>query len=248
MCTPIVANFSNDGVTWGADVVYDRQRARRSRGRSRAATARRRCTGRVRDGIGNTVPLSPLTVILDATAPTTPGTVTRTVSCSGFESHHQHRLGRVDRCRRQPARLPGLPQHRRHVTWSALGSTVAPDVLDQHSKRLTTMRSTSSHTTGPATSTAAPTPPSASRRTSAADGRRSAAGVAEGATRPASPSRAHDRHHVLLSIVMVAMFNSIWSMQRSEAYTRGRTRGDRQHADLAEPHHEGPATGDGLQQ
>ncbi len=83
-CEPMVANFSNDGVTWGADVVYDPDNPQVSWSLT-AGNEQKTVFGRVRDGLGNTTTLAPHTVILDATAPGAPGAgnVLYTVSCSG---------------------------------------------------------------------------------------------------------------------------------------------------------------------
>ena len=83
-CEPIVANFSNDNVTWGSDVTYDSTNPQVSWSLT-AGNGLKTVYGRVRDGLGNVTSLTLHTVILDGTAPGAPGngTVLYTVSCSG---------------------------------------------------------------------------------------------------------------------------------------------------------------------
>jgi prepilin-type N-terminal cleavage/methylation domain-containing protein len=81
-CAPIVANFSNDGVTWGGDVTYSAASPQVSWSLT-AGNGLKTVYGRVRDGVGNTTTLASHTVILDASAPTAPGNVLKTVSCQG---------------------------------------------------------------------------------------------------------------------------------------------------------------------
>ena len=83
-CAPIVANFSNDGVTWGPDVTYDSVNPQVSWSLT-TGNGLKTVYGRVRDGVGNMTGLTSHTVILDATAPGAPGSgnVSYTVSCSG---------------------------------------------------------------------------------------------------------------------------------------------------------------------
>ncbi len=82
-CTPIQARFTNDlGATWSDWVTYDALNP---------SVAWTLTTGdgtkdvdaEVRDAIGNVGSLTTPDIILDTTPPTIPGTLTRTVSCSG---------------------------------------------------------------------------------------------------------------------------------------------------------------------
>ncbi len=82
LCTPIVANFSNDGVTYGADVVYDPTSPQVSWSLA-GGSGLKTVYALVRDGVGNQVALTPQSITLDATAPSVPATVTRTASCAG---------------------------------------------------------------------------------------------------------------------------------------------------------------------
>jgi hypothetical protein len=136
-CTPIVANFSNDNVTFGTDVVYDSNSPQISWPLSPGNGAKT-IYGRVRDGAGNTVTLSPLTVILDASAPTTPGSVTRTLSCQGSKRTIAIAWGASTDAE---GNLRGYRVYRSTdaVTWTALGTTSALTFSDQHSKGATTM-------------------------------------------------------------------------------------------------------------
>ncbi|MCZ7526128.1 MAG: prepilin-type N-terminal cleavage/methylation domain-containing protein [Acidimicrobiia bacterium] len=83
-CAPLsaVARFSNDGTTFGDDVVYDALNPTVSWTLS-SGDGTKTVYGRVRDGSGNEADLTPQQIVLDTVAPTTPGTLARTVSCAG---------------------------------------------------------------------------------------------------------------------------------------------------------------------
>ena len=81
---PATANFSNDGVTWGPDVVYDPLNPQVSWTLTNGSGTKIVC-GRVRDGLGNDMTLNEQSVVLDATAPTAPGNVFASVSCAGSD-------------------------------------------------------------------------------------------------------------------------------------------------------------------
>jgi prepilin-type N-terminal cleavage/methylation domain-containing protein len=82
LSAPVVVNFSNDGTTWGPDVVYDPLNPQVSWTLTSGSGTKTVC-GRVRDGLGNAMVLNEQSVVLDATAPSAPGTVTSSLSCSG---------------------------------------------------------------------------------------------------------------------------------------------------------------------
>jgi hypothetical protein len=81
-CTPIVLRFSNDGTTYGSDVVYDAVNPSVSWSVA-SGDGSKQVRAKVRDGIGNEATLSPMSITLDTIKPTVPGTLSRTVSCSG---------------------------------------------------------------------------------------------------------------------------------------------------------------------
>lgn len=83
-CLPIRWRFSNDDVTYGADIVYDASNP--SVGWAlEGADGTKQVWGKIRDGLGNERTVGPRTVVLDTTQPTVPGTLSRTVACEGSD-------------------------------------------------------------------------------------------------------------------------------------------------------------------
>jgi hypothetical protein len=81
-CTPIQARLSNDGSSYSQWFIYDSSNP--------AVTwtltigdGTKSVWAQFKDGVGNTSTAGPNTIILDQTLPTSPGTLTSTVSCSG---------------------------------------------------------------------------------------------------------------------------------------------------------------------
>lgn len=81
-CTPIRLRFSNDGTTYGEDVYYDAINPTVSWSITSGDGAKQ-VWGKIRDGAGNERVLGPESATLDTIMPTVPGTLSRTVSCSG---------------------------------------------------------------------------------------------------------------------------------------------------------------------
>jgi hypothetical protein len=81
-CLPIRLRFSNNGTTYGGDIVYDSLNPSAGWALS-AGDGTKSVWGRIRDGIGNERTVGPFSVVLDTTKPSVPGTLTRTLSCSG---------------------------------------------------------------------------------------------------------------------------------------------------------------------
>jgi len=82
-CGPIQARFSNDdGATWGSWVTYDSSNPSVTWTLT-AGDGAKDVDGEVRDGLGNSRLLFTPDIILDSTAPTVPGTLTKTLSCQG---------------------------------------------------------------------------------------------------------------------------------------------------------------------
>jgi hypothetical protein len=135
-CTPIVVNFSNDGNTWGADVTYDATSPQVSWSLP-AGDGTKSVYGRVRDGAGNMVTLSQQSVVVDATAPTAPGNVVRTVSCSG-----SNRTATLSWIASTDTNLRGYRVYRSTdgSTWSQLGSTTSTSYANTHAKTLNSVR------------------------------------------------------------------------------------------------------------
>jgi hypothetical protein len=82
-CGTLTANFSNNNVVWGADVPYDSVNPTVAWAHS-SGDGNKTVYGKIRS-ISNNWTLNPQSIILDTVKPTTPGTLTRTVSCSGSD-------------------------------------------------------------------------------------------------------------------------------------------------------------------
>jgi hypothetical protein len=81
-CTPITAEFSNDGTLFGGRVTYNPALPTATWTISNG-DGLKSVWARYADANGNTRTVGPKTITLDTTKPTVPGTLTRTVSCSG---------------------------------------------------------------------------------------------------------------------------------------------------------------------
>jgi len=135
-CSPMKAQFSNDGTTYGNDVTYDPNNRTVSwslTGSDGTKTVR----GRVRDGVGNQAALVDQTVIVDTTKPTVPGTLSRTVSCSGTNRTVNLQWGFAT-----DTNLRGYRVYRSTdgTTWTAFGTSSSLTMSDTHKKNLDTVR------------------------------------------------------------------------------------------------------------
>jgi hypothetical protein len=84
-CTPIQARFSNDaGATYGDWVTYDSSNASVIWTLT-AGDGGKDVDMQARDGLGNTRFFVTPDIVLDSTPPTVPGTLAKTVSCSGAD-------------------------------------------------------------------------------------------------------------------------------------------------------------------
>lgn len=84
-CTPITVRFSNDNVTFGSSVTYDALNPTTT-WTVPGGDGTKSVWGRFTDGVGNVRNLTTArTIVLDQTLPTVPGTLTRTLSCSGAD-------------------------------------------------------------------------------------------------------------------------------------------------------------------
>jgi hypothetical protein len=82
-CAPIQARFSNnDGTTWGEWITYDASNASVTWSLT-AGDGGKDVDAEVRDALGQARLLFTPDIILDTTPPTVPGTMARTLSCSG---------------------------------------------------------------------------------------------------------------------------------------------------------------------
>ncbi|MDQ1468251.1 MAG: hypothetical protein QOH10_2666, partial [Actinomycetota bacterium] len=83
-CTPIKTRVANTGGTWSAWTTYDPANPLFSWALT-AGDGLKQVDVEVTDNVGNTAALTSVTIILDTTKPTVPGTLTRIVSCSGAD-------------------------------------------------------------------------------------------------------------------------------------------------------------------
>lgn len=81
-CTPITEKFSNDGSTYGSSVTYDATNPSVTWSVP-SGDGTKSIWAQFTDGASNTSTFGPHSVILDTTLPTQPGTLTRTIACSG---------------------------------------------------------------------------------------------------------------------------------------------------------------------
>lgn len=81
-CTPISLQFSNDNVTFSNFIVYDALNPSASWALP-PSDGVKTVYGKIRDGRGNVGTLSEKQTTLDTTKPGVPGTLSRTLSCSG---------------------------------------------------------------------------------------------------------------------------------------------------------------------
>ena len=133
----ITANYSNDaGVTWGSDVVFSVLGPNIAWTLSDGDGAKS-VTGTVRDIKGNVRALGTATIVLDKTLPTTPGTFTRTASCSGSQrTVDLHWIASTD------TNLVGYRVYRSTdaATWSVVGTTTSLTYSETHAKTLNSTR------------------------------------------------------------------------------------------------------------
>jgi pilin/secretion family protein with methylation motif len=83
-CSPIVITFSNDEIIYGAEVVYDAINPTISWSLT-SGDGSKQVWGKIRDGKGNERVLGPESMTVDSIKPTVPGTLSRTLTCSGSD-------------------------------------------------------------------------------------------------------------------------------------------------------------------
>jgi prepilin-type N-terminal cleavage/methylation domain-containing protein len=81
-CAPITEKFSNDASTWGSSITYDSTNPSVT-WTVPSGDGTKNIWATFADGLNHAATFGPHSVILDQTLPSTPGTLTRTVSCSG---------------------------------------------------------------------------------------------------------------------------------------------------------------------
>lgn len=81
-CTPISVQFSNDNVTFGSAFEYN-SGSPTSTWALESGNGLKNVWAKFTDGVGNSGTVGPQSITLDQTAPTAPGTLTRTADCTG---------------------------------------------------------------------------------------------------------------------------------------------------------------------
>jgi prepilin-type N-terminal cleavage/methylation domain-containing protein len=136
-CTPISVQFSNDsGATYGSAITYDSLNPTVSWALA-AGDGNKTVTVQISDAAGNSRVLSSQSLILDTTKPTVPGTLTRTVTCSGTD-----RNVTLSWSMSTDTYLHGYRVYRSTdgVSWSALTTVLGTSYTDTHKKTLDSVR------------------------------------------------------------------------------------------------------------
>ena len=135
-CTPISAAFSNDGTTYGTWVTYDSLNPTVSWTLT-SGDGTKSVYGKVQDGVANTHVLGANTIVLDTVKPTTPGTLTRTISCSGSDRTVNLSWGSSTDTNFKGYRVY---QSINNGTWTAIGTSSTTLMTDVHKKSLDSVR------------------------------------------------------------------------------------------------------------
>jgi hypothetical protein len=135
-CTPIQMRFSNDGSTWGSWVTYDPLNPTVSWALA-AGDGTKSVTMQAQDGVGNTVTLSPATIVLDTTKPTQPSSFSPSATCSGA-----NRTVTLSWGVSTDAHFSGYRVYRSTdgVSWQALLTTTSTSTTDVTKKSLDSVR------------------------------------------------------------------------------------------------------------
>jgi prepilin-type N-terminal cleavage/methylation domain-containing protein len=138
-CTPISAHFSNDGATYGSTVTYDSLNPSVTWTLT-TGDGTKSVWGEVWDNkspTANKASLGPLTIVLDTTKPTVPGTLSRTLSCSGSD-----RTAHLTWGSSTDSNLAGyrVYQSVNSAAWTAIGTSSSSSFNDTHKKNLDSVR------------------------------------------------------------------------------------------------------------
>jgi len=135
-CTPISLEFSNDGTTYAPWVTYDSLNPSVSWTLT-AGEGTKSVWAQVKDGIGNVNSLGPNQVTLDTTKPTVPGTLAKSVSCSGADRTVVLTWGSST-----DTNLKGYRIYRsiNSGPWTAIGTSSTTTSTDSHKKGLDSVR------------------------------------------------------------------------------------------------------------
>lgn len=138
-CTPITAHFSNDGTTFGSSVTYDSLNPSVTWTLT-SGDGTKSVWGEVWDNkspTANKASLGPLTIVVDTTKPTVPGTLSRTISCSGSDRTVHLTWGSST-----DTNLAGyrVYQSINSAAWTAIGTSSSSSFYDTHKKSLDSVR------------------------------------------------------------------------------------------------------------
>jgi prepilin-type N-terminal cleavage/methylation domain-containing protein len=135
-CTPITVEFSNDGTTFGPWVAFDPLNPSVSWTLTAGAGVKS-VWARVQDGLGNQNSLGPNQITLDTTKPTVPGTLAKSVSCSGTNRTVVLTWGSATDTNLKGYRVY---QSINSGTWQAIGTSSTTTASDTHKKSLDSVR------------------------------------------------------------------------------------------------------------
>jgi prepilin-type N-terminal cleavage/methylation domain-containing protein len=135
-CTPITVEFSNDGTNYSSAVTYDSLNPTVSWTLT-SGNGTRNVWAKVSDGAGNTATLGPSSIVLDTTAPSVPGTLSRTVSCASSDRTVHLTWGSST-----DTNLAGYRAYRsiNSAAWTAIGTSSSSTFNDTHKKSLDSVR------------------------------------------------------------------------------------------------------------
>ncbi len=135
-CAPISLRVRNESADWGGWFAYDAGNQPVSWALS-AGDGTKSVTVEVQDLAGNAMTTSDVQVVLDSTSPTVPGTLNRTVSCSGA-----NRTVTLTWSASSDTNFRGYRIYKSTdgTNWSVLTTTTSLTVADTHKKSLDSVR------------------------------------------------------------------------------------------------------------
>lgn len=135
-CAPMSVQLSNDGTTFGGSVTYSAPTLALSWALD-PGDGTKTVTARAIDAAGNITTFAPVSIVLDTTKPLVPGTLNRTVSCSG-----SNRAVNLTWSASIDTNLRGYRVYKSTdgVTWSAIDTASSFSYSDSHKKSLDSVR------------------------------------------------------------------------------------------------------------
>ncbi|MCA1834187.1 MAG: prepilin-type N-terminal cleavage/methylation domain-containing protein [Actinomycetota bacterium] len=135
-CSPVTARFSSDGSIFG-DASTIQHNVEHFSWATPGGDGTKSVWGKFADGAGNTQTTGPFTIVVDATKPSTPGTLTFTKSCSG-----SNRTVSLSWGASTDANFRGYRIYKsvNNGAWAALGTVSTTTMSDTDSKSLDSLR------------------------------------------------------------------------------------------------------------